>query len=46
MLNPTQETAVVEDVEAATLTPEDEEHVSADRSIVGPYTVEIPEPRD
>jgi hypothetical protein len=46
MLNPTQETARQIDEEVVAPALSDEEHVSPDRSIVGPYTVEMPEPRD
>ena len=46
MLNPTQAIAMQNDEDVVVLIPVDEEHVSADRSIIGPYSVEIPEPRD
>jgi hypothetical protein len=36
MLSPTQEATNVEE----------DEHVSPDRSIIGPYSVEMPDPRD
>jgi hypothetical protein len=45
MLNPTQETIRQTDDEVKASTA-DESHASPDRSIVGPYTVEMPEPRD
>lgn len=46
MLNPTQETAKQIDEEVVASNLNEEDHVSPDRSIIGPYTVEIPEPRD
>lgn len=45
MLNPTQEAIrQIDDEVKATTT--DEGHASPDRSIIGPYSVEMPEPRD
>ena len=46
MLNPSQAIPTQSDEDVVVLIPIDEEHVSADRSIIGPYSVEIPEPRD
>jgi hypothetical protein len=40
MLSPTQETAVSNDNDVT------DEHASPDRSVIGPYSVEMPEPRD
>ncbi|MEO7454080.1 MAG: hypothetical protein ABIV13_04890 [Fimbriimonadales bacterium] len=40
MLSPTQEIAVSTDNEVI------DEHASPDRSVIGPYSVEMPEPRD
>ncbi len=45
MLNPTQEATRQSDEEVTAETT-DEGHASPDRSIVGPYSVEMPEPRD
>jgi len=45
MLNPTQE-AIRQTDDEVRKTAADEGHASPDRSIIGPYTVEMPEPRD
>jgi hypothetical protein len=45
MLNPNQE-AVREIDNEVRNSAADDGHASPDRSIVGPYTVEMPEPRD
>jgi len=45
MLNPTQEATRQSDDEVKAVAA-DEGHASPDRSIVGPYSVEMPEPRD
>jgi hypothetical protein len=44
MQNPTL-TRSTDDEVLATSQPQDE-HVSPDRSVIGPYSVEMPEPRD
>jgi hypothetical protein len=46
MLNPTQAISTQVDEDVVVLVAVDEEHVSPDRSIIGPYSVDIPEPRD
>jgi len=45
MLNPTQKTIAQVDDEVITTIAEDL-HATPDRSVVGPYSVEMPEPRD
>jgi hypothetical protein len=46
MLNPTQETARQNDDEVMITAASEDEHVSPDRSVIGPYNVEMPDPRD
>lgn len=46
MLNPTQETLKSIDNEVVSQVSLDDEHASPDRSVIGPYSVEMPEPRD
>jgi hypothetical protein len=45
MLNPAQDTRQNDD-EVMIAKINDEEHASPDRSIIGPYNVDMPEPRD
>ena len=46
MLNPTQQTTSSNDEVVVLVTILEDEHASPDRSVIGPYSVEMPDPRD
>ena len=46
MLNPSQQATIGNDEGVVVVTILEDEHASPDRSVIGPYSVEMPEPRD